>query len=60
MSVDINMSAPLSAVKEWTVPSARILHLTREARDVYSKEQVDLSQNFLDFSKRAKTEILTP
>jgi hypothetical protein len=54
--VHINMSAPLSAVKERRVPLARILHLTKETRDIYSKEQADLSQNCLDCSKRGKNE----
>jgi hypothetical protein len=56
MSVGINMSAPLSAVKESRVPSGKILHLTGETRDIYSKAQGDLSQNCLDFAKRGKTE----
>ena len=38
MSVDINMSAPLSALKQRRLPSARILHPTRETRNSVSRE----------------------
>jgi hypothetical protein len=56
MSVDINISAPLRAVKWWRIPLARIVHLTRETRDIYSREQEGFSQNCLELSKRTKTE----
>jgi hypothetical protein len=56
MSVDMNISVPLRAVKTGRMPSARTVHMTREARYIYSREQAGLSQNCPDFTKTAKTE----